>query len=152
MLDLNRSGAATKMSNGTAEITPSQARFLAQRIDDVDLSVRASNCLKNANVRYLGELVQWQPADLLRLQNFGQKSLDEIAALFAKENLSLGLSLPGWKPEVAPESVCAPRRLLTSLQYAFLARKIEEVDLSVRTFNCVKATDQIPRRVGSIQP
>ena len=74
------------MINGRTEISPSQAKFLAQTLDDVDLSVRASNCLKNINVKYLGELVQYRPADLLRIHNFGKTSLDEIVALFAKEN------------------------------------------------------------------
>ena len=130
------------MINGRTEISPSQAKFLAQTLDDVDLSVRASNCLKNINVKYLGELVQYRPADLLRIHNFGKTSLDEIVALFAKENLSLGLRLPSWKPELPPETVChvascAPHSLLTSSQRTFLARKVEDVDLSVRTFNCL---------------
>ena len=83
------------MNTGTTEIAPSQAKFLSQTVDEVDLSVRASNCLKNINVKYLGELIQFSPAELMRVQNFGRKSLDEIIALFARENLSLGISIPG---------------------------------------------------------
>ena len=98
MLELGSLAADTNMSTGTTEITPAQAKFLSQTVDEVDLSVRASNCLKNINVRYLGELVQFSPAELMRIQNFGRKSLDEIIALFAKENLSLGICIPEWTP------------------------------------------------------
>src|SRR5271166_6055139 len=98
-------------STGQAEITPSQAKFLAQRLDDIDLSVRSSNCLKNINIEYLGELVQYSAEDLLRVQNFGRKSLKEIVALFANEGLLLGLCLPEWSPEsvsAVPDQIAEP--------------------------------------------
>jgi Bacterial RNA polymerase, alpha chain C terminal domain/Sigma-70, region 4 len=128
------------MSTRTAEITPSQAKFLSQSVDEVDLSVRASNCLKNINVKCLGELIQYSPAELIRVQNFGQKSLDEIIALFARENLSLGLSIPGWAPERATISVASAVKdqpTLNTAQCTLLAKRLDEIDLSVRTSNCL---------------
>ncbi len=126
------------MSTGTTEISPSQATFLSQTVDEVDLSVRALNCLKNINVKYLGELIQYSPAELMRVQNFGRKSLDEIIALFAKENLSLGMSIPGWTPEcVAVSSALKDQSNLNTAQCAFLTKRLDEIDLSVRTWNCL---------------
>ena len=128
------------MSTGTTELTPAQAQFLFQTLDEVHLSVRASNCLKNMNVRYLGELVQYSPTELMRFPNFGRKSLDEIIALFARENLSLGLDILEWAPELAVVSVAKAANSqanLNTLQCAFLAKPLEEVDLSVRTSNCL---------------
>ena len=128
------------MNTGTTEIPPSQAKFLSQTVDEVDLSVRASNCLKNINVKYLGELIQYSPAELMRVQNFGRKSLDEIIALFARENLSLGISIPGWTPERAAVSVSSAvkdQSNLNTAQCAFLTKRLDEIDLSVRTWNCL---------------
>jgi hypothetical protein len=128
------------MSAGTSELTPAQARFLSRTLDEVHLSVRASNCLKNMNVRYLGELAQYNPTELMRIPNFGRKSLGEIIALFAEENLSLGLDIPGWAPDLTVVSVAKTANSQTSLntlQCAFLAKRLEEFDLSVRTSNCL---------------
>ena len=130
------------MSTGTTEITPAQVKFLSQTLDEVDLSVRASNCLKNIDVKYLGELVQYSVADLMRVHNFGRKTLDEIITLFAKQQLSLGLSIPEWIPGVADKAVTAivsaqASTNLSPSQCAFLAKRLDEVDLSVRTSNCL---------------
>jgi hypothetical protein len=130
---------------GQAQLTPLQASFLVQRLDEIDLSVRSSNCLKNSNIVYLGELVQYSEADLLRLHNFGRKSLNEIVTLFAKEGLSLGLCLLGWDPGLASQLVesrpipvlTPPSALLTSEQSAFLAQRLDQLDLSVRSSNCL---------------
>ena len=142
MLDIVRSDADTNTTNGMTVITPSQAKFLARRLDNVDLSVRSMNCLKHINIKYLGELVQYSCDDLLRVHNFGRKSLVESVELFARENLSLGLFLPEWKAESASETVCQVSNRVTSLhlspaQCAFLAQRIDQIDLSVRTFNCL---------------
>src|SRR5580704_6845056 len=128
------------MSTGTTELTPAQARFLSQTLDEVQLSVRASNCLKNMNLRYVGELVQYSTTELMRFPNFGRKSLDEIISLFAQENLSLGLDIPEWAPELTVVSVAKAANSeadLNALQCAFLSKPLEEVDLSVRTSNCL---------------
>ncbi len=126
------------------QITWAQQRFLAQTVDDVDLSTRATNCLKNANLRYLGELIQWGPEELLTIPNLGKKSVDEIVALFAKENLTLGVTLANGAAELSESSTFVaieqPSPIhLTGAQCAFLAQTLNEVDLSVRTSNCLIA-------------
>jgi hypothetical protein len=152
MLDSVRPNADLKTDVGITALTPAQARFLAQRTEDIHLSVRASNCLKNGGIKYLGELVQYRPEDLMRLQNFGRKTLDEIIALFAKEKLSLGLCLPEWSPTFAGDSTVQsgndtpsgqPNTLqqLNTVQCAFLAKRLDEIDLSVRTANCLSSLE-----------
>jgi len=65
--------------------------FLSMNVDDLELSVRSSNCLKNANIRTVAELVQKTETDLLKTRNFGKKSLNEIKTILADMNLSLGM-------------------------------------------------------------
>lgn len=76
--------------------------YLSMNVDDLELSVRSSNCLKNANIRTVAELVQKTETDLLKTRNFGKKSLNEIKTILAEMNLSLGMKLedfPGDKPK-----------------------------------------------------
>ena len=72
---------------------------LLKNVDELELSVRSANCLKNENIFYLGELVQRTEADMLRTPNFGKKSLNEIKELLASMDLSFGMSVPDWPPE-----------------------------------------------------
>lgn len=67
--------------------------YLAMSVDELELSVRSNNCLKNANIRTVAELVQKTEAELLKTRNFGKKSLNEIRAILADMNLSLGMKL-----------------------------------------------------------
>ncbi len=67
--------------------------YLSMNVDELELSVRSNNCLKNANIRSVSELVQKTEADLLRTRNFGKKSLNEIKAILADMGLSLGMKL-----------------------------------------------------------
>lgn len=67
--------------------------YLAMSVDELELSVRSSNCLKNANIRTVAELVQKTEAELLKTRNFGKKSLNEIRTILADMNLSLGMKL-----------------------------------------------------------
>ena len=60
------------------------------------MSVRSANCLKNANIQYIGQLVQKTDAEMLKTKNFGRKSLNEIKALLAEHDLSLGMNHEGW--------------------------------------------------------
>lgn len=71
---------------------------LYRRVDELDLSVRASNCLKNAGIRYIGEFVQKTETDMLKTKNFGRKSLNEIKDVLAEMGLSLGMKLRNWTP------------------------------------------------------
>jgi DNA-directed RNA polymerase subunit alpha len=71
---------------------------LDKSVDELELSVRSANCLQNANIRYIGELVQKSEAEMLKTKNFGRKSLKEIKEILAEMGLSLGMKLDGWVP------------------------------------------------------
>jgi DNA-directed RNA polymerase subunit alpha len=72
---------------------------LLRKVDELELSVRSANCLKNDNIVYIGDLVQKTEAEMLRTPNFGRKSLNEIKEVLAQMGLHLGLEIPGWPPE-----------------------------------------------------
>ncbi len=71
---------------------------LFRSVDDLELSVRSANCLKNANIRYIGELVIRSEAEMLKTKNFGRKSLNEIKEILTKMGLGLGMKVDGWPP------------------------------------------------------
>jgi DNA-directed RNA polymerase subunit alpha len=71
---------------------------LFRPVEDLELSVRSANCLKNANIRYIGELVIRSEAEMLKTKNFGRKSLNEIKEILAEMGLSLGMKIEGWPP------------------------------------------------------
>ena len=68
-------------------------------MDELELSVRSANCLKNDNIIYIGDLVQKTEAEMLRTPNFGRKCLNEIKEVLASMGLRLGMDIPGWPPE-----------------------------------------------------
>jgi DNA-directed RNA polymerase subunit alpha len=72
---------------------------LYRSVEELELSVRSANCLQNANIRYIGELVQKTEAEMLKTKNFGRKSLKEIKELLQEMGLSLGMKLEGFDPE-----------------------------------------------------
>ena len=72
-------------------------QLLKQRLQDMDLSVRALNCLKTAEVETLGELVTYQKADLLKFRNFGKKSLNELEDLVKSKGLEFGMNVSKYK-------------------------------------------------------
>jgi DNA-directed RNA polymerase subunit alpha len=69
---------------------------LNRRVDELELSVRSANCLQNANIRFIGELVQKTESEMLRTKNFGRKSLNEIKEILGEMGLSLGMKVEGW--------------------------------------------------------
>ncbi len=71
---------------------------LFKSVDELELSVRSANCLKNADIRYIGDLVQKTEADMLKTKNFGRKSLNEIKEILAEMGLSLGMKFENWPP------------------------------------------------------
>ncbi len=84
-------------------IEPTEAREdfnenLYRSVEELELSVRSANCLKNANIRFIGELVTKTEAEMLKTKNFGRKSLNEIKEVLAEMGLSLGIKLDSWKP------------------------------------------------------
>ncbi len=72
---------------------------LLRKVDELELSVRSANCLKNDNIIYIGDLVQKTEQEMLRTPNFGRKSLNEIKEVLATMGLSLGMHVPDWPPE-----------------------------------------------------
>ncbi len=74
-------------------------RNLLKKVDELELSVRSANCLKNDNIIYIGDLVQKSEQEMLRTPNFGRKSLNEIRDVLAAMGLSLGMELADWPPE-----------------------------------------------------
>jgi len=69
---------------------------LWRTVDELELSVRSANCLQNANIKYIGELVQKSESEVLKTKNFGRKSLKEIKEILAEMGLSLGMKLDNW--------------------------------------------------------
>ncbi|AAV89165.1 DNA-directed RNA polymerase alpha subunit [Zymomonas mobilis subsp. mobilis ZM4 = ATCC 31821] len=87
-------------SSSEAENSANQLnRNLLKKVDELELSVRSANCLKNDNIIYIGDLVQKTEAEMLRTPNFGRKSLNEIKEVLSGMGLRLGMEIPGWPPE-----------------------------------------------------
>ena len=85
-----------------AQPTQSEPEFnknLLRRVDELELSVRSMNCLKNDNIIYIGDLVQKTEGEMLRTPNFGRKSLNEIKEVISGMSLYLGIEIPNWPPE-----------------------------------------------------
>ena len=73
--------------------------LLLKKVDDLELSVRSANCLKNDNIYYIGDLIQKSENEMMNTPNFGRKSLNEIKNILAQMGLKLGVELPDWPPE-----------------------------------------------------
>ena len=92
--------AGTAVSPAETQADTNQLnRYLLKKVDELELSVRSANCLKNDNIIYIGDLVQKTEAEMLRTPNFGRKSLNEIKEVLASMGLRLGMDIPGWPPE-----------------------------------------------------
>ncbi len=72
---------------------------LLRKVDELELSVRSANCLKNDNIVYIGDLIQKTEGEMLRTPNFGRKSLNEIKEILAGLGLHLGMEVPDWPPD-----------------------------------------------------
>jgi DNA-directed RNA polymerase subunit alpha len=72
---------------------------LLRKVDELELSVRSANCLKNDNIIYIGDLVQKTESEMLRTPNFGRKSLNEIKEVLSQMGLHLGMEIANWPPE-----------------------------------------------------
>ena len=90
--------AAAPVSNEESDANQLN-RYLLKKVDELELSVRSANCLKNDNIIYIGDLVQKSEAEMLRTPNFGRKSLNEIKEVLSSMGLRLGMDIPGWPPE-----------------------------------------------------
>src|SRR5262249_20008702 len=91
-----------------AAVSEEQAKLnenLWRTVDELELSVRSANCLQNANIRYIGELVHKTEAEMLKTKNFGRKSLKGIKEILAEMGLSLGMKLDNWPGDGPPKKV-----------------------------------------------
>ena len=78
---------------------PEFNKNLLRKVDELELSVRSMNCLKNDNIIYIGDLVQKTESEMLRTPNFGRKSLNEIKEVLNSMSLYLGMEIPNWPPD-----------------------------------------------------
>ena len=78
---------------------PEFNKNLLRKVDELELSVRSMNCLKNDNIIYIGDLVQKTEGEMLRTPNFGRKSLNEIKEVLNSMSLYLGMEIPNWPPD-----------------------------------------------------
>ena len=97
-LFINFEEPQTAVSEDRASDLPFNKNLL-RKVDELELSVRSANCLKNDNIVYIGDLVQKTEGEMLRTPNFGRKSLNEIKEVLAQMGLHLGMEIPGWPPE-----------------------------------------------------
>lgn len=98
-------------------------------IEHIELSVRTYLCLRNEGIRFIGDFARMSEAELLRLPNFGRKSLDELKEVLAQVGLHLGLAIPEWPPSDIG---------ILSKRATKLLEHIDELELSVRSANCLK--------------
>ena len=82
----------------TSEEEPQLNENLFRTVDELELSVRSANCLKNADIKYIGELVQKSEGEMLKTKNFGRKSLNEIKEMLSEMGLTLGTKREGFPP------------------------------------------------------
>lgn len=75
------------------------SHYLLKKVEELELSVRSANCLKNDNIVYIGDLVQKTESEMLKTPNFGRKSLNEIKEVLGSMNLRFGMDIQGWPPE-----------------------------------------------------
>ena len=80
-------------------VEPEFNKNLLRKVDELELSVRSMNCLKNDNIIYIGDLVQKTEPEMLRTPNFGRKSLNEIKEVLSSMSLYLGMEIPNWPPD-----------------------------------------------------
>ena len=138
-------------------LTHEQKIFLARQISQVGLSVRSTNCLIDAKINRLGDLVQMNSEELLKIRNLGEGCLTEIILLLADANLRLGLKLDDWDaksvgidPEVSNESSdqSADRNNLTRDQMAFLVLRLAGHGFSSEVRKFIEASKL--KRVGDL--
>jgi DNA-directed RNA polymerase subunit alpha len=86
------------LGDDESEEKPKLSEHLFKTVDALELSVRAANCLENANIKYIGELVTKTEADMLKTKNFGRKSLNEIKDILVEMGLTLGMKIDGFDP------------------------------------------------------
>ena len=112
-----------------------RSAILDTAVTDFELSVRSRNCLRQMNIRTLGDLLKTTEAELLSYKNFGETSLNEIKAMLKQKNLSLGQGLQPVEAPVLPTTVKPP----TSESMTGLNKPVSELELSVRSRKCLQS-------------
>lgn len=97
-LFINFEEPQARVAEEAAETLPFN-RYMLRKVDELELSVRSANCLKNDNIVYIGDLVQKSESEMLRTPNFGRKSLNEIKEVLSQMGLHLGMEVNNWPPE-----------------------------------------------------
>jgi DNA-directed RNA polymerase subunit alpha len=101
---INFEEEAEGLEERVSEEAPVLNENLYRSVNELELSVRAANCLRNANIRFIGELVQKTEQEMLKTKNFGRKSLNEIKEILNEMGLGLGMKIEGFlPPEQMPE-------------------------------------------------
>ena len=98
---------------------------LFRSVDELELSVRSANCLQQANIKTIGDLVRRTEADMLKTKNFGRKSLKEIKEILAEMGLTLGMKLENWPPKQSPVVSSMP---IGDLAFHSLGDELDEVE------------------------
>ena len=95
-INFDEDAAKVPDNAGLGDDSPVHHPFFDKDVEDLELSVRSANCLKNADIQYIGQLVQKTDSEMLKTKNFGRKSLNEIKALLSDHDLTLGMKIEGW--------------------------------------------------------
>jgi DNA-directed RNA polymerase subunit alpha len=119
---------------------------LFRSVDELELSVRSANCLQNANIKTIGDLVQKTEAEMLKTKNFGRKSLKEIKEILAEMGLSLGMKLENWPPK-APT---APAPMLNLVRSVILSESIRTTTAKAKEARRVVEKIITKARVGTL--
>lgn len=101
-INFDEEKAEPEIEQGVEEEAPPLNENLYRSVEDLELSVRSANCLKNADIHFIGQLVQKTEAEMLKTKNFGRKSLNEIKQLLLDMDLTLGMKIDGWEPPPVP--------------------------------------------------
>lgn len=98
------------VDDGDMEQEQEVNQFLFKSVDELELSVRSANCLQNANIKYIGQLVQKSEVEMLKTKNFGRKSLKEIKEILTEMGLTLGMKLDWWPIDGPPPKAQGSKR------------------------------------------
>ena len=100
-INFNEEGAEPEKEDESEDDAPPLNPYLDKPVEDLELSVRSANCLKNAEIYFIGDLAQRSDQEMLKTKNFGRKSLNEIKTLLAEMGLTLGMKFDNWmRPEI----------------------------------------------------
>ncbi len=103
-INFDEEEAEPEVTEDTSREVEPDNPYLDKPVEDLELSVRSANCLKNADIHFIGDLAQKTDQEMLKTKNFGRKSLNEIKALLAEMDLTLGMKFENWTPPDVKET------------------------------------------------